>query len=1012
MDETSGADFNKLTMAQGEEVARRMIEAEYRQGIQVDDPRMTGLKTMGDNPELARRMMRTPQLDSHPRWEDQFDDLNGDEIDYLASQMLRGAVDDNDDDFGNDEIQEIVHDIVQDIIRENGGDEEEMLGLVRGRIEMAHHLLQATDGDLEVVRRIMERARQSWTHETSMDDLRGRLEGDWHDERERRCSVHGGKHYTHGIFRGRHPGEHLPEPITAAQVRAQARPRSERVWANAQHLQAIVERHEAALQRRWEKKSKVKRREMLQSAWASTDSPPLPPLPAEHRPGMRHMLHRCSGHVCRHDEHAPEQKRHLFMWPRLNMEDMCKTEPLLLLINARGRNSPAMFAFADLEPAHFGIVVGGIPSPPFLDKHSMVFTGRNNPGTYGELVSWEDDPEAYRRLHNGRDTSPGEGLWILEIQDRLYKFLVAMCKLVLHDIPLDNNDELLARPVEPVPTVPTANNINKNGTAATSLLTTRLEAQYHVPAKLNMRRLQTLVAAKLSETEDTLWAMREDPGVFATSLLEKYESQPEHLLDSLGKRHPMLATAKGRRELMAQVVRAQFSYYVPAVEIWGFVHDKVARLAELKERLFDNAGVLPGDDLPPKLAMAFYSLLFHLQRLVQIPLGGMCQRARLSPPLQHLSRITSHEPYKLLGVDADYIYLVKLMSDPQWRANMGLHNCVEEIECIASDPVGRKLISPTLARDFSDIAILSECLRQIELFQPWASTFEAAMADRETANQVYDEFERTADTMNPLSYFKLSASTSKLGAELAWMKYPVDKRPNKANVDAMRAAEDTLDAFWVAALAELKSKGLITRRIKKVLVDGPKPERTPAWVEPPKKTRKKGPEDHNTVHPFGGIPMGAKQPSSTERQPPGPKSKVKSRGVARPPLTEIENLRISESPPRPEQPRFPVDRRAFKVFDMLFYRPFGGAASQPGEIPWVEFTHAMHQVGFGVEKLGGSAWQFTPGRALEGEEYVRGIQFHEPHPVAKIPFRMARLYGRRLARAYGWCADMFQLKAE
>lgn len=75
------------------------------------------------------------------------------------------------------------------------------------------------------------------------------------------------------------------------------------------------------------------------------------------------------------------------------------------------------------------------------------------------------------------------------------------------------------------------------------------------------------------------------------------------------------------------------------------------------------------------------------------------------------------------------------------------------------------------------------------------------------------------------------------------MRYPIDKRPNKAKFDAMSAAEDTLDAFWVVALAELRSKGLITRRIKQVLVDGPKLERTPDWVEPPKKAQEKGPQD-------------------------------------------------------------------------------------------------------------------------------------------------------------------------
>jgi hypothetical protein len=55
----------------------------------------------------------------------------------------------------------------------------------------------------------------------------------------------------------------------------------------------------------------------------------------------------------------------------------------------------------------------------------------------------------------------------------------------------------------------------------------------------------------------------------------------------------------------------------------------------------------------------------------------------------------------------------------------------------------------------------------------------------------------------------------------------------------------------------------------------------------------------------------------------------------------------------------------------------------------------MGRVGFAVEKLQGSAWQFTPGEALNAE---RNIQFHEPHPDSDVPCVMAKRFGRRLGR--------------
>jgi hypothetical protein len=61
------------------------------------------------------------------------------------------------------------------------------------------------------------------------------------------------------------------------------------------------------------------------------------------------------------------------------------------------------------------------------------------------------------------------------------------------------------------------------------------------------------------------------------------------------------------------------------------------------------------------------------------------------------------------------------------------------------------------------------------------------------------------------------------------------------------------------------------------------------------------------------------------------------------------------------------------------------------------------------EKLYGSVWRFTPKEgSVFGTEMP--INFHEPHPVAKLPFRTARLYGRRLARHYGVDGDSFFLR--
>lgn len=133
-----------------------------------------------------------------------------------------------------------------------------------------------------------------------------------------------------------------------------------------------------------------------------------------------------------------------------------------------------------------------------------------------------------------------------------------------------------------------------------------------------------------------------------------------------------------------------------------------------------------------------------------------------------------------------------------------------------------------------------------------------------------------------------------------------------------------------------------------------------------------------------------------------PRSKVKTRGA--PESNRSSHTAEAEANPADPQPTFAVDSRALKVFRTVFFMPSLNAV--PGEVAWNDFVHAMISTGFGAEKLYGSVWHFTPSKL----DVERSIQFHEPHPSGKIPFRVARRHGRRLHRAYGWHGDMFVLQ--
>jgi hypothetical protein len=181
-------------------------------------------------------------------------------------------------------------------------------------------------------------------------------------------------------------------------------------------------------------------------------------------------------------------------------------------------------------------------------------------------------------------------------------------------------------------------------------------------------------------------------------------------------------------------------------------------------------------------------------------------------------------------------------------------------------------------------------------------------------------------------------------------------------------------------------------------------ERTEQWVEPIKESKKPavGRTEQDLSTPLSTLQLGSVD-STPKFVPPQEKVKPKTRGTTKDAPNTIPEAAAVASP-EDTQPTFKLKTRAFKVFKSLFFKP--SQNDLPGEILWADFLFAMVATGFAPEKLYGSVWQFTPSQL----DVERSIQFHEPHPVGKIPFRNARRIGRRLNRAYGWHGGMFALE--
>ena len=124
-----------------------------------------------------------------------------------------------------------------------------------------------------------------------------------------------------------------------------------------------------------------------------------------------------------------------YLWPYINLEDLVQSKPLLLLLNACGRNLPDVFAHTDYYSAQVGRM-NGVFSTSFLNRYTMLLNGQTTPETYGQLVAWRGpDDAAFQMLLSGIGYHSDWGLRVLKIQQRLLRFLIQRCHLICMTYP-------------------------------------------------------------------------------------------------------------------------------------------------------------------------------------------------------------------------------------------------------------------------------------------------------------------------------------------------------------------------------------------------------------------------------------------------------------------------------------------------------------------------------------------------------------------------------------------------
>ncbi|KAI1635615.1 hypothetical protein F4809DRAFT_663902 [Biscogniauxia mediterranea] len=817
--------------------------------------------------------------------------------------------------------------------------------------------------------------------------------------------------------------------VTPEQVEDASARLASRILDNYKKLSSIVRQYEAKIQTRWIKKSKLKRRQIILKAW--------PQIPTHHRPDVRDWGKSI----------VPEEA--LYKWPHINLEDLAKKEPLLLMLNSRGHRPPLNFCSADLASARFGIAEAVIVVPNLPD-YKMTFSDDQLPMSYGKLQRCEEP----KRFMPGPGCYPGDGLLVLEIQDKIYEFLLDCCKHILHDFA---EELLFSDSKEPHGHCGGELNLTTHSHIAETLATFNFEIPYCAPAKPDMDEMVAVFSAELAKAKDHLCQLRTSPGYFQHHLFEykRYLEQSSKYISAL----PNVSFKRMNcGSIWNEAAKPLLIHSIKTVYYMTYIYERVVKLGELIDA---HSAQISSRVLPAEVATVVGDLYIHVKMYTEHFLDKLSYVLPGSPALRpYFDLFYDHDrefwawrlgPNTPESSVKDLIYYVALLI-PRYNHEVSKRVLITEFDLqLRRDRTVRSYLSEWSAQLVAEYGVLARCLEQLETFTHMDTRFN--MMDsilKENEEPLVASTHKSWTSLQCIQLCNYANHSHLVDPSGGRFHYPERRARTKENVEAMRRAEANLSATWAAALEMLRAKGdPLLPEVEYILV-GSDIQRTKPWEEPPPRSQAKpqprpalAQDDNASAAPFGGFQQdrGAQPAKPT---PTAKKHKVKTRGkpATRPPEAAAAAAAAAAPDPQPDplpqrqQPVCKVSKRALRVFRVLFHDPDASAA-RPGEVPWAEYLHALTSVGFSASKQGGgSRWLFQPPPAPappeRGKEQQqqqqdddgnddddngkwlwassrRSITFHEPHPSNRIEYTLARKFGRRLQRTYGWSGEMFVL---
>lgn len=763
--------------------------------------------------------------------------------------------------------------------------------------------------------------------------------------------------------------------------------RSKSIFDDYRELSAVVSNHHETIIRRWQKKTLKQRTRMIEEAWPGNELPVERPDWSVVNKMHVHGVSMVLGRTKPSDLVVPEAfDLNTYLHPFINVAELTERKALPTFLLARASNHPAVFVSADWHAMSIGwdlelLAIETVELVPYITQ-------------FRKASDWKDYVSAKRFSGSIIDLAerhclhfPTATFFLLESQKRIMSFLCACTRLILHDGAL----QVCSSPALPLKGCDALEN------GQNSLDVLQWESPYHWKSGSGCKVMDEVILARRDYYVDLLRSLREDPGFYSDHMSSLYEGLDLSKLDVA---------------VQSETISVELISLLGLGEQWMLLCERYTEQYQAALLRADPAGgseaSAAGDATAlSKLRSDLSTLLSKLWATVEY------QASKCGTRHSQWSAFVSHHPdmgiveiQRVKESEVGLRRLIRSLSSTPGLSPASFINAGDELRRFVEHGAGRFIPSRgALLLIAGEISQVSACLRQLDMKItelgsteiPLFQIYRALTEEMSSSPSWFVAFKS--------DLFRIIRSNGTLQSQA--FDYPVRKRKTFASVKTMQQAERNLNAFWKQVVQLLNRKEAKCSKVAALLASGCEPIQTPDYHVDPKPGLL---QSLPMADMYFDLQYRTEQtlqndlPKGVGMRKMLTKARINTENAA--PQHEIDRLSalsLEVPPVETISSRIVVDKGALAVFRTLFTTPKDDRDS--GEIPWVKFLHAMTSAGFAAQKLQGSAWHFRP--VTQGLN--RSIHFHEPHPASKIRFFVAKAFGRRLNRVYGWTAETFVL---